>query len=88
MPDENQLIERANILAKYLNDFIGFQDKKYGFEVHGPMPCVIYELRGRFRMSFVIKACNKSAVNGVFKRLMEDFDHTKYPLSFDNDPQD
>lgn len=88
LPDENQLIERANILAKYLNDFIGFQDKKYGFEVHGPMPCVIYELRGRFRMSFVIKACNKSAVNGVFKRLMEDFDHTKYPLSFDNDPQD
>jgi primosomal protein N' (replication factor Y) len=24
----------------------------------------------------------------VFKRLIEDFDHTKYPMSFDNDPQD
>ena len=52
------------------------------------MPCVIYELRGRYRMSFVIKAVNKSAINGVFKRLIEDFDHTKYPMSFDNDPQD
>ena len=88
LPDENLLIQRANILSKYLNDFIGFQDKKYQFEVFGPMPCVIYELRGRYRMSFVIKAANKSAINGVFKRLIEDFDHVKYPMSFDNDPQD
>ena len=88
LPDEDLLIRRANELAKYLNDFLGFQDKKYQFEVYGPMPCVIYELRGRYRMSFVIKAVNKSAINGVFKRLIEDFDHTKYPMSFDNDPQD
>ncbi|SDX89279.1 replication restart DNA helicase PriA [Ruminococcaceae bacterium YAD3003] len=88
LPDENLLIQRANMLSKYLNDFIGFQDKKYQFEVFGPMPCVIYELRGRYRMSFVIKAANKSAINGVFKRLIEDFDHVKYPMSFDNDPQD
>ncbi|MBR4404565.1 MAG: primosomal protein N' [Clostridiales bacterium] len=88
LPDEDLLIRRTNELAKYLNDFLGFQDKKYQFEVYGPMPCVIYELRGRYRMSFVIKAVNKSAINGVFKRLIEDFDHTKYPMSFDNDPQD
>ncbi len=88
LPDEDLLIRRANELAKYLNDFLGFQDKRYQFEVYGPMPCVIYELRGRYRMSFVIKAVNKSAINGVFKRLIEDFDHTKYPMSFDNDPQD
>ena len=88
LPDEELLIRRANELAKYLNDFLGFQDKRYQFEIYGPMPCVIYELRGRYRMSFVIKAVNKSAINGVFKRLIEDFDHTKYPMSFDNDPQD
>ena len=88
LPDEDLLIRRANELAKYLNDFIGYQDERYRFEVFGPVPCVIYELRGRYRMSFVIKAVNKSAINGVFKRLMADFDHIKYPMSFDNDPQD
>ena len=88
LPNEELLIKRANELAKYLNDFIGYQDKRYQFELFGPMPCVIYELRGKYRMSFVIKAVNKSAINGVFKRLIEDFDHTKYPMSFDNDPQD
>jgi primosomal protein N' (replication factor Y) len=88
LPDEDKLIQRANEVGKYLKDFLGFQDEKYQFEVFGPVPCVIYELRGRYRMSFVIKAVNKSAINGVFKRLIADFDHTKYPMSFDNDPQD
>lgn len=88
LDNESLLISRANELAKYLNEFLGFQDKKYQFEVFGPMPCVIYELRGKYRMSFVIKAVNKSAINGVFKILIKDFDHIKYPLSFDNDPQD
>ena len=88
LPEEDLLVQRANILAKYLNEFISYQDKKYQFEVYGPIPCVIYELRGRYRMSFVIKAVNKSAINSVFKRLIEDFDHTKFPLSFDNDPQE
>lgn len=88
LTDENLLIQRANIVGKYLKDFLGFQDKKYQFEVFGPIPCVIYELRGKYRMSFVIKAANKSAINGVFKRLIEDFDHVKFPMSFDNDPQD
>ena len=88
LPDEDLLTRRANELSKYLTDFLGYQDKKYQFEVYGPMPCVIYELRGKYRMSFVIKACNKSAINGVFKRLIQDFDHVKYPMSFDNDPQD
>lgn len=85
---EDLLIKRANEIAGYLNDFLGFQDRKYQFEIFGPMPCVIYELRGRYRMSFVIKAVNKSAINSVFKRLIADFDHNKYPMSFDNDPQD
>ena len=88
LPDEDKLVQRANELDRYLKEFLGFQDKKYQFEVYGPVPCVIYELRGRYRMSFVINAVNKSAINGVFKRLIADFDHTKYPMSFDNDPQD
>ncbi len=88
LDDEEKLVQRANVVAKYLNDFLAFQDKKYQFEVFGPIPCVIYELRGRYRMSFIIKSVNKSAINSVFKRLIEDFDHTLYPMSFDNDPQD
>ena len=88
LSDEDKLIQRANDVGRYLKAFLGFQDPKYQFEVYGPMPCVIYELRGRYRMSFVIKAVNKSAINGVFKQLMADFDHIKYPLSFDNDPQE
>ena len=88
LSDEDKLIKRANDVGRYLTTFLGFQDPKYQFEVYGPMPCVIYELRGRYRMSFVIKAVNKSAINGVFKRLIADFDHIKYPLSFDNDPQE
>ena len=88
LPDEDKLIQRANEVGKYLKDFLGFQDEIFQFEVFGPVPCVIYELRGRYRMSFVIKAVNKSAINGVFKRLIADFDHTKYPMSFDNDPQE
>ena len=88
LSDEDKLIKRANDVGRYLTAFLGFQDPKYQFEVYGPMPCVIYELRGRYRMSFVIKAVNKSAINGVFKRLIADFDHIKYPLSFDNDPQE
>ena len=88
LPDEEDLIKRANILEKYIRDFLGYQDVKYQFELFGPMPCVIYELRGRYRMSFVIKAVNKSAIVSVFKRLITDFDHTRYPMSFDIDPQD
>ena len=88
LPDEDDLVKRANILDKYIRDFLGFQDVKYQFELFGPMPCVIYELRGRYRMSFVIKAVNKSAIVSVFKRLITDFDHTLYPMSFDIDPQD
>ncbi len=88
LSDEDLLIKRAGDVARYLNDFTGYQDKRYKFEVFGPVPCVIYELRGKYRMSFVIKAVNKSAINGVFKQLIADFDHTKYPMSFDNDPQE
>ena len=83
--DEELLIRRADELAAYLNDFIKIQDPKYGFELYGPVPPPIYELRGRYRMSMVIKSVNKSAMNAVFKQVMEDFDPSIYPISFDND---
>lgn len=83
--DEELLIRRADELAAYLNDFIKIQDPKYGFELYGPVPSPIYELRGRYRMSMVIKSVNKSAMNAVFKQVMEDFDPSIYPISFDND---
>lgn len=86
LEDESALQERGRDLYHYLSDFLSYQDKSYGFELYGPVPAVIYELRGRYRLSFIIKASNKSAINAVFRHVMDDFDHVRYPLSYDNDP--
>ena len=84
--DESVLQERGRDLYHYLSDFLSYQDQSYGFELYGPVPAVIYELRGKYRLSFIIKASNRSAINAVFRHVMEDFDHVRYPLSYDNDP--
>lgn len=86
LEDESALQERGRDLYHYLSDFLSYQDKTYGFELYGPVPHVIYELRGKFRLSYIIKASNRSAINAVFRHVMDDFDHVRYPLSFDNDP--
>ena len=86
LEDEGALQERGRDLYHYLSDFLSYQDKSYGFELYGPVPAVIYELRGKYRLSFILKAVNKSAINAVFRHVIEDFDHTRYPLSYDNDP--
>jgi primosomal protein N' (replication factor Y) len=86
LEDESSLQERGRDLYHYLSDFLSYQDSSYGFELYGPVPAVIYELRGKYRLSFILKASNKSAINAVFRRVMEDFDHVRYPLSYDNDP--
>ncbi|MBO4635605.1 MAG: primosomal protein N' [Clostridiales bacterium] len=85
LPDEDMLSERVDILSGYLKQLISNQPLKYGFELYGPMQSPIYELRGRYRNSFVIKAVNKSSLNAVFRQLMKDFDPSLYPISFDND---
>lgn len=86
LEDESALQERGRDLYHYLSDFLSYQASSYGFELFGPVPAVIYELRGKYRLSFIIKASNKSAINAVFRHVMEDFDHVRYPLSYDNDP--
>ena len=86
LEDESALQERGRDLYHYLSDFLSYQDKSYGFELYGPVPAVIYELRGKYRLSFIIKAANKSAINAVFRHVIEDFDHIRYPISYDNDP--
>lgn len=86
LEDESALQERGRDLYHYLSDFLSYQDKSFGFELYGPVPAVIYELRGKYRLTFMIKASNKSAINAVFRHVMEDFDHVRYPLSYDNDP--
>ena len=83
--NEDDLIARADILAVYLKDFLKVQPDKFAFELYGPVPSPIYELRGRYRMSFMIKAINKSCLNAVFAQIMKDFDPAEYPISFDND---
>lgn len=85
LPDEDMLYSRIAVVSKYLKDFLKVQPDKYAFELFGPVESPIYELRGRYRMMFVIKAVNKSALNAVFKQMMQDFDAEYYPLSFDND---
>lgn len=85
LPEEDMLNERVMNLDKYLRDFLSIQDKKYGFELYGPVPHAIYELRGRYRMVFVIKSINKAAMNAIFAQLMKDFDPQFYPISFDTD---
>ncbi len=85
LESEDELSDRAGKICRYLKDFLSYQSADYGFELFGPFPDVIYELRGRYRMDFIIKARNKSAINAVFKRVIEDFDHRLYPISFNND---
>lgn len=86
LEDESVLQERGRDLYHYLSDFLSYQDKSYEFELYGPVPAVIYELRGKYRLSYIIKSKNKSALNAVFRHVMNDFDHVRYPLSYDNDP--
>lgn len=85
LPNEDDLMAKTDILSIYLKDFLKVQPEKYAFELYGPVPSPIYELRGRYRMSFMIKAVNKSSLNAVFSQLMKDFDPSEYPISFDND---
>ena len=85
LPDEDMLISRAEALRKYLKDFLSYQDPGLGFELFGPVPAPIYELRGRYRYVFMLKSNKKSYLNEVFRQVMEDFDPNLYPLSFDND---
>ena len=85
LPDANDAYEKANILMRYVRDFLEVQDKSYEFECFGPIPDVIFELRSKFRYSITVKARNISAINAVFRQIMEDFDYKEYPLSFDND---
>ncbi len=85
LPDEDMLATRTSDLGKYLKDFLSYQDKALGFELYGPVPAPIYELRGRYRNVFMIKSSRRSYLNGVFRQVMEDFDPNIYPISFDND---
>lgn len=84
--DEEVVKQRAGDVSKYLQDFIRYQDEKYCLELYGPMPAVIYELRGRFRLSFTIKAINKASLVAIFERLLTDFDPKYYSISVDLDP--
>ena len=85
LPDEDMLAQRTRDLGKYLKDFLSYQDKALGFELYGPVPAPIYELRGRYRNVFMLKSSKKSYLNEVFRQVMEDFDPSLYPISFDND---
>ena len=89
LSDENEedLAVKASELKAYLKDFLSYQDEKHGFELFGPMPDVIYELRGKYRMDFVIKATTKSALNAIYKKITTDFDYNRYQISFNNDPE-
>ena len=83
--DETELLRISEDLNKYLRDFLGYQSSDYGFELYGPIPAQIYELRGNYRSVFNIKAKNKSLLIAVFAQVIKDFDYTIYPISIDSD---
>ena len=83
--DETVLRIQAADIASYVKTFTSYQDARYGFEVFGPIPDVIYELRGKYRMNITVKAANKSAINAVFEQVAKDFDSKIYQISYDND---
>ena len=83
--DETELTRISADLDNYLRAFLGVQDASFAFELYGPIPAPIYELRGNYRNVFNIKAVNKSALNAVFKQVLKDFDYTIYPISIDSD---
>ncbi len=83
--DEDDAKAKADALSEYLRQFLSVQDSKYDFELFGPIPDVLYELRGRYRMDIVIKASNKSALNAVFRQVNIDFDPKVYQIAVNND---
>ncbi|MFA6828634.1 MAG: primosomal protein N' [Saccharofermentanales bacterium] len=84
--NEDDLLARTKEVGKYLRDFLSVQDAKLSLELFGPMPAVIYELRGKYRMSFTIKAVNKSCLCSIFNQIMKDFNPKYYSISVDLDP--
>lgn len=83
--DEEELAQKTSDLNEYLKEYLSFQDDSYGFELYGPVSAPVYELRGRYRNVFNLKAKNKSALTAVFKQVMSDFDYNLYHISFDAD---
>lgn len=83
--DEDELARISGDLNKYLRDFLGYQSSSMGFELYGPIPAPIYELRGNYRNIFNIKAAKKSLIVAVFAQVLKDFDYTIYPISIDSD---
>ncbi len=83
--DEVELARISGDLNRYLRDFLGFQSSDCAFELYGPIPAPIYELRGNYRNVFNIKAKNRSLVIGVFSQVLKDFDYMIYPISIDSD---
>ena len=86
LPATEQSTEKIiDSLNEYLKEYLSFQDDSYGFELYGPVSAPVYELRGRYRNVFNLKAKNKSALTAVFKQVMSDFDYNLYHISFDAD---
>lgn len=83
--DETELMRISADLNNYLKAFLGYQSSDCAFELYGPIPAPIYELRGNYRNVFNIKAKNRSMLIAVFSQVLKDFDYTIYPISIDSD---
>lgn len=80
---ENEEIVRtvAEQINKYVRDYCSYQSSDYQFEVFGPIPSPIYELRGIYRMNVVLKSSAKKWIVAVYNCVAKDFVGLDYTIT-------
>lgn len=68
-------------ITNYLKEYLSYQKAEYEFEVFGPIPAPIYELRGTYRMNTVIKAVGKKWIIAVYNQICKDFNGKDYTIN-------
>ncbi|MCQ2483104.1 MAG: primosomal protein N', partial [Clostridia bacterium] len=71
----------AEQVGQYVKDYCSYQSEDFQFEIYGPVPAPIYELRGSYRMNVIIKSIAKKWIIAVFNQVSEDFIEREYSLS-------
>ncbi len=79
--NEETVTTVANQVAQYVKDYCSYQSGNFQFEIYGPVPAPIYELRGNYRMNVIVKSIAKKWIIAVFNQVSEDFTEREYTLS-------
>ncbi|MCQ2534417.1 MAG: primosomal protein N' [Clostridia bacterium] len=68
-------------VTDYLKEYLSYQKPEFEFEVFGPIPAPIYELRGTYRMNTVIKSKAKKWIIAVYNQICKDFNGKDYTIN-------